>query len=184
MKRFLAALVVLLCASAAHAEGDAEGGFDFWFEMGNLLLLIGVLFYFARKPVLEYLAGRRSEIQANIERSEKLLTDANARLEEWEAKAAGLEAEVAQIKADTRRAAEKQGEDIVAAAEVTAERIRTGASAVVDRELYQARESLRQEAADMAVEMAKRILDDNVNDSDRSRLVDEFIGELERGRSA
>ncbi len=180
MKRLLPALVVLFAATAARASGDEEGGFS-WSELLNLLLLAAVLFYVARKPVLEYLAGRRSEIQENIERSEKLLADAQSRLAEWEARASGLESEVALIKADTRRAAEKQGEDIVAAAEATAERIRISAAAVVDREVFQAREGLRGEAADMAVEMAARILRDNVTDSDRSRLVDEFIGELERG---
>jgi F-type H+-transporting ATPase subunit b len=183
MLRFLPAFLVLFVASAAQAAGDGEDS-HFWFELFNLALLFSVLIYFARKPILEYLSSRRADIQTNIERSEKLLTDAQDRLAEWEAKAMGLEAEVAQIKADTKRAAEKQGADIVAAAEVTAERIRVGASAVVDRELYQARESLRQEAADLAVEMASRILVENVNDADRSRLVDEFIGELERGDTA
>ena len=187
MTRILPALAVgfaLLAATAAHAAGDEEGSYDFIFELGNLLLLAGVLFYFARKPVLEYFAGRRSEIQENIERSEKLLTDAQDRLAEWEAKANGLEAEVAQIKAATKRAAEKQGEDMIAAAGAIAERIRTSASATVDRELFQAREHLRQEAADLAVEMAVRILRDNVSEADRSRLVDEFISELERGGTA
>ena len=184
MKRLLPALVVLFAATAARAAGDEEGGLDFWYELLNLLLLAAVLFYVARKPVLEYLAGRRSEIQENIERSERLLTDAQDRLAEWEAKAMGLEADVSQIKADTKRAAEKQRDDIIAAAQVAAERIRSGASAVAERELFQARERLRLEAADMAVEMAARILRDNVSDADRARLVDEFISELERGGTA
>ena len=181
---FLAVPFVLLASSAAFAAGDEESSSDFYYEWLNLVLLAGVLFYLARKPVLDYFAGRRAEIQENIERSEKLLSDAQDRLAEWDAKAAGLEAEAAQIKADTRRAAEKQGEDMIAAAEATAARIRTSAAAVVDRELFQARERLRQEAADLAVEMAAGILRDSVSDGDRSRLVDECISELERGGTA
>ena len=185
MRRLLPALLVFFASAAAWAAGDAEesSSFDFWAELLNLALLVGVLIYVARKPVLEYFAGRRSEIQDNIERSEKLLTDAQERLAEWEAKALGLDAEVERIKDETRAAAERQGKDIIAAAEVTAERIRSGASAVADREVTVARAALRQEAADLAVEMAAKILADKVTDADRTRLVDEFITTLENGRA-
>ena len=60
-------------------------------------------------------------------------------------------------------------------ARATAERIRRDAAAAVDQELRRAQTQLREEAADLALELAATKLRDQVGDSDRDRLVDEFI---------
>jgi len=150
----------------------------FW-QVANTLLLLAVLIYFARKPVLTYLAGRRDTIAKNLDGAAQLLAEASLRLAEWNQKAASLDQEVATIRDATRRAAEAERDRILADARVTADRIRQSASAVAERELQQARESLRGEAADLAVELAAKILREQVNDSDRTRLVDEFIERIE-----
>jgi F-type H+-transporting ATPase subunit b len=150
----------------------------FW-QVANTLLLLAVLIYFARKPVLTYLAGRRDTIAKNLDGAAQLLAEASLRLAEWNQKAASLDQEVAAIRDATRRAAEAERDRILADARVTADRIRQSASAVAERELQQARESLRGEAADLAVELAAKILREQVNDSDRTRLVDEFIERIE-----
>ena len=152
----------------------------FW-QVANTLLLLAVLIYFARKPVLTYLAGRRDTIAKNLDGAAQLLAEASLRLAEWNQKAASLDQEVATIRDATRRAAEAERDRILADARVTADRIRQSASAVAERELQQARESLRGEAADLAVELAAKILREQVNDSDRTRLVDEFIERIEPG---
>jgi len=154
----------------------------FW-QVANTLLLLAVLIYFARKPVLTYLAGRRDTIAKNLDGAAQLLAEASLRLAEWNQKAASLDQEVATIRDATRRAAEAERDRILADARVTADRIRQSASAVAERELQQARESLRGEAADLAVELAAKILREQVNDSDRTRLVDEFIERIEPERA-
>jgi F-type H+-transporting ATPase subunit b len=174
------ALALLLAASPAFAASEeGHGGSLFWQTL-NVLLLLGVLIYFARKPVLNYLAERRDGIAKNLESSAALLADAERRLAEWTQKAANLDREAAEIRAATLRAAEAERDRILADARVMADRIRRSASAVVERELQQAREALRREAADLAVEMAAKTLREQVNDADRTRLLDEFIGHVER----
>ncbi len=177
MSRLLPVALVLLAPVAAQA---ADGATQLW-EVANLVLLIGVLIYVARKPVMEFLGTRREEIQTNIASSEKLLTDAEGRLEEWNQKVAQLDEEAQTIRDSTKRAAEQERDAIIADAKKTAERIRNSASSVVDRELRSARESLRAEVAGLATEMAGGILAEKVNDGDRDRLVDEFIEKLEQG---
>lgn len=176
---FALALLLASAAPAFAASEEGHGGGLFWQTL-NVLLLVAVLIYFARKPVLSYLAERRDTIAKNLESSAALLADAERRLAEWNEKAANLDREVASIRDATRRAAEAERDRILADARVTAERIRRSASAVVERELQQAREALRREAADLAVELAARTLREQVNDADRTRLVDEFIGHVER----
>jgi len=174
----LAALLVVAAPAWAATEEGHAGGL-FW-QVLNVVLLLAVLVWFARKPVLSYLAERRDTIAKNLDSSAQLLAEAERRLAEWTEKGANLDREVDEIRAATRRAAEAEGNRIIADAHATAERIRGSASAVIQRELQQAREALRREAADLAVELAAKTLEEQVNDADRTRLLDEFIGHVER----
>ena len=61
----------------------------------------------------------------------------------------------------------------------TAERIRRDAQAGVAQELRRAQSELREEAADLALEIAARKLSEQVGEADRERLVDEFILRVE-----
>jgi F-type H+-transporting ATPase subunit b len=179
-RKVLASLWLVAAAAPAFAASDAgHGGGMFW-QVVNVLLLLAVLIYFARKPVLTYLAERRDTIAKNLESSAQLLADAERRQADWNQKAANLDQEVAAIRDATRRAAEAERDRILADANASAERIRRAASAVIDRELQQARVKLRREAADLAVELAGKALREQVNDADRTRLLDEFIAHVER----
>jgi len=172
-------------AAADHGGGEhdaaaeAEHAKEFFFEWLNLLLLIGVLVYFARKPVREFLAGRRDTIAKNIASSEQLLNDAERKLAEWNAKAARLDSDVASILESTRKSAEAEKATILADAEASAARIRQSAAGIVDRELRTARVALRKEAAELAVTLADALLREQTTESDKSRLVDEFITKIE-----
>ena len=54
-------------------------------------------------------------------------------------------------------------------------------STAIDHELRRARASLRDEAADLALQLAAEALRARVTDEDRARLVDEFIDTIEAG---
>jgi len=167
-------------AMPALAESDGEHGGGLFWHVVNVVLLLAVLIYFARKPVLSYLAERHDSIANNLESSAKLLAEAEGKLSEWSAKVANIDREAAEIRDATRRAAEMERDRIVADAEVTAERIRRSAGAVIERELQLARVALRREAADLAVELAGKLLEEQVDDGDKTRLIDEFIGHVEQ----
>ena len=64
---------------------------------------------------------------------------------------------------------------ILAEARATADRIRRDAQTAVDQEVRRAQAKLREEAADLALELAAKKLQTGVTESDRDRLVDEFI---------
>ncbi|MBW2241012.1 MAG: F0F1 ATP synthase subunit B [Deltaproteobacteria bacterium] len=176
-------LMAVLCLAPTAAFAAGEGGMGMVWEVVNLALLVGVLVYFARKPVLAYLSGRRDEIQGNLKGAEKLLQQAEGKLQEWSERAGQLDTEAESIRAAARKAAQQERDDIVADAEATAERIRASAGSVVERELRAARESLREDVADLATELASKILTEQVNDEDRLRLVDEFITKVEHGET-
>lgn len=183
-RKVLATLVVFLCVLAdgtlAIASDDAEHGPGLFYPMLNLALLIAVLIYFARQPIKDFFAGRRDEIEGALKAAAELRAEAESRYAQWQRKLADLDADLDQIRSQSRDRAETEREQILADAEATAERIRNDARAAVEMEVRSAREALREEAADLAIELAARRLDAEVNDGDRERLLDEFIERVEQ----
>jgi F-type H+-transporting ATPase subunit b len=177
----LPALFLLVAASPAAASGEGGGLMDFVWEAGNLLLLLGILVYLGRKPVLNYMSERRQRIQDNLANSERLLKEAEARLAEWNQKASKLDVEIEELRQMARERAEQERAKILEDARATAERIKRDAASGVDREVERAKQALRDEASDLSVELAGKLLEEHVTDGDRDRLVDEFVAEIESG---
>ena len=180
-RALLPLLIALLAASPAAGASEEHGLKDFVYEVGNLLLLLAVLFYVGRKPVLTYLSERRERIQQSLTGSEQLLKQAEARLAEWSQRTARLDAEVEELQRTARERAEQERLQILEEARASAERIKRDAASAVDREIERAKQALREEAADLAIEMAGALLQEQVTEEDRQRLVDEFVSEVEAG---
>ncbi|MEE2674553.1 MAG: ATP synthase F0 subunit B [Myxococcota bacterium] len=178
----IAALVLVLLARPAEAaEG---GGLGMLLAQSlNLLLLLGVLVYFARKPLRTFFADRRNQIQGDLAEAAGLLEAAENRYAEWQAKLAAIEQESETIRNEGRRRAVEEGEAILADAQAAAERIHRDAAASAAQELRRAQAELRAEAAELATRMAEQILEEKLANPDRERLVDEFIARVEPGEN-
>lgn len=184
-KNILAVVVViagiLAVASPALAAGGGSGpsASELMWQAVNLALLLGVLFAVARKPITAYFAERREQIKNDIKSADKLLAESKKQFSEWQGKLVELEAEVQTIRDETRQRAHDERDQIVAAAHDSAERIRADAVAAVDQELRRAQVELREEAANLAIDLAANMITEQVDDRDRDRLLDEFITRVE-----
>jgi F-type H+-transporting ATPase subunit b len=174
----LALAPALARAADEHGGGEHGGGSPFWHAV-NLLILIGVLVYFGRRPIQEFFAGRRRDIESNLQRSAAVLAEAEGRLGEWNRRMQRLDAEVEEIKTHARQRAESERQRILSDAQTAADRIRRDAGAAVEQETRRAREELRKEATKLALDLAGDLLRQRMNDQDRTRLVDEFIQKIE-----
>jgi F-type H+-transporting ATPase subunit b len=172
--------VTALTAGPAHASDDVSSTDLIW-QAVNLLLLMAVLYFAARKGVSAFFRDRRQQISDDLERAADLLSTAESRNSEVQRQLANLESEIEEIRDSTRRRSEEESLRILAEAQRTAERIKAGATASVDQEVVRARRELRREAADLALELAGGIVREQVQESDRDRLLDEFITRIESG---
>lgn len=180
----LASIVPLLAvAGSALAEGGEHGGVssDLVWQAINLVLLLLILFYVARKPVSSFFSGRRERITGDLAAAAEILSQAELRNSELQRRLVDLGSDVEEIHETTRRRAEEETERILAEARRTAERIRADAAAAIDQELLRAKRELRVEATDLALELSADILGEHVTDGDRERLLDEFITRVEPG---
>lgn len=166
-------------AFAAAAVGDGSLR-EFAWQVGNLLVLIAVLVYAARKPIQVFFADRRDEIKREIDEASEVLAQAEARHAQWQRKLVDLDRELEEIRTTATQRAEGERDRIIADAHATAERIRAAADAAIDQELRRAKDELAREASTLALELAARMLQERVTQGDRERLVDEFISSVER----
>lgn len=178
---FLSIVLVSGVAVAAGGEADGEGGAlrETIYQGINLLILLAVLVYFGRRPVREHFTVRRDGIRLELSQAAELLSQAEQRNADLQRRLVDLSSEIEEIREQATRRAEDEAERILADARAGAERIRRDARSSVDQELRRAKAGLREEAADLALEIAGRKLADQVSDSDRERLMDEFITRVE-----
>jgi F-type H+-transporting ATPase subunit b len=176
------ALVLWIVGAAAPAHAAEEGGLLFpWI---NFALLIGTLFVLARKPIQTYFAERRAAIRRELDEAAALEKAARERYAQWQRRLVDLERELAEIRAGAHERAEAERASLLADARAAADRIRADAANAVEHELRRARMGLREEASQLAIELASGILRERVTAQDRDRLIDEFIERVGRASEA
>ncbi len=172
-------LFSFLLAVPAYASDQPAGGLQsFVWPAVNLVILLAVLVYFARKPLQAYFDKRRSDIAGELQSSADELATAESTYAKWQRRMIDLEGELDEIRATSRQRAEAERERIIEAARATAERVQRDATTAIELELRRAREILREEATQLAIELAGERLSREVTEADRDRLIDEFIGRI------
>ena len=170
----IAALLWIL-AAAAPAQAAEEGGSGLLYPMINFGLLFALLFWKARKPIQTFFSDRRTAIRKDLDEAAALERRARESYAQWQRRLVDLERELAEIRAGAQERAEAERASLLADARAAAERIRADAATAIEHELRRARAGLREEASQLAIELAAGILREQVTAQDRNRLIDEFI---------
>ena len=179
---FSVSLSIASIPAVAMAEAAEPGVLEsLVYPALNLAILLAVLFYFGRKPIQSFFVERRGQIREELERAAKMKAEAEERYAQWQRRLVDLDTELESIRAAARERAEIERDRILTEAEAAAERVRADAHAAVEQELRRAREQLRREAADLAIELAAQRLREQITPADHDRLLDEFVTRIERG---
>jgi len=175
-----------LLAELAHsagsevAEAEGHGGFGLNFDileanLINLLILIGVLFYFGRKVVGNILSERRSRIETAIKEAEQRQKEAAAALSEAQQKLTQAQAEAERIRKAAEESAQVAKETILAKSLQDVERLKETAAQDLNSEREKAIAELRQRVAAMAMQKVESQLKSHLDDSAQQQLIDRSI---------
>jgi F-type H+-transporting ATPase subunit b len=175
--------VAVLTPAPALAAGGESGVADLIWRVVNLALLLAVLFFLARKPVQAFFRDRRERIQGELQSAAQLRKEAEERYAKWQRQLVDLDDELERVRTTARERAEAERERILADARAAAERIRSDAHVAVEQELRRAREQLREEASALSIQLASELLREQVTNTDRDRLLEEFITKIEQPSS-
>lgn len=178
---FTTACLLALPALASAAAGGS--GRDPWTDLGlkfvNFAILVGMLFYFLRKPVRQALADRHENVRKALEDARKAKEEAEAKVLEYRQRVANLEREISDIRDQVRAEAERQKDQIMAEAQNAADSIRRQAEAAGTNEVKRAQDILRGEVVDLAMQLAQEILAKGYSAQDQKKAVQRTIENVE-----
>jgi len=161
----------------------ASGGDAFnWIYVGkhtvNLAILLGVLAYFLKAPIKNFLIERRVIMSSKIEESKKEITEAKSVYDRYIEKMNNLENEITDLKQSIKNDAEIERQGIIKQAEISAIKIREDAREMIKAETAKAKNEIQNEVVNLAIELAENLIKSNLNESDSKRIVEDFVEEV------
>ena len=164
---------------AAAAEGEHDSGWGATIAKAvNFVLLIGVLTYFLKTPIVGYLRSRSETIRKDLVDAAGLRATAEQQLADVRTRLSALPAEVEALR--------RRGQD-----ELTAERERLADATVrekakvldrtqreIDSQLRLARRNLTEHAAELAMTLARKRIERDITPEDQTRLIDRYSSDV------
>jgi F-type H+-transporting ATPase subunit b len=145
-------------------------------------IAFAVLFFFTWKWVLPRLGRlldeRRRRIQGDLEAAEAARREAEAALRRYEEQLKEARAESGKIVDEARKTAEKMRTDLLAKAEDESRQIVARAQEEIRAERDRAFQELRRQVGELSVELAERVVGENLDKQRQLKLVDGYIDEL------
>jgi F-type H+-transporting ATPase subunit b len=164
-----------------------EGGFGLNFDiletnLINLVIILGVLFYFGSKFLGKTLSTRKAGIEAAIVEAEKRKQDAAAALAAEQQKLAQAKQTAQKILADAEQTAARSKEAILAEARADVERMQAAAQQDLSSQQARVKQELQQRIAALAIQRSETELQHRINAETQHRLIDSSIALLEGGQ--
>ncbi len=141
----------------------------------NLIILVFVMKKFLFKPVMNIFSQRENEIGSMYERAEEAQKNAEKMESEYTEKLSSAKEEAARIMKDATHEATLRGEQIVSEAQQKASSLITKAQKEIEREKEAAVTQIKQDIASIAINIAEKVIEKDLSESDHERLLEEFI---------
>jgi F-type H+-transporting ATPase subunit b len=145
-------------------------------------IAFAVLFFFTWRWVLprvnKALQTRAERIRGDLEAAEQARRDAEAALRNYEQQLKEARDEASKIIDDARKTGEKMRKDLLAKAEDEARQIMSKAQEEIQSERERAFQGLRRQVGELSVDLAERVVGDNLDKQRQLELVDGYIDEL------
>ena len=151
------------------------------FTLVNTIILILVMKKFLWKPVLKMITDRQKEIDDIYENADKTRQEADAMKAEYEQKLAEAAVTGEKLVKDAVARGQSREEEILRSANARADAILQKASEDIAREKRKAVNDAKSEIADLAMEIAGKVVGQSLDGKDQSDLVDRFIDGLGEG---
>lgn len=151
------------------------------FTLVNTIILILVMKKFLWKPVMKMITDRQKEIDDIYENADKTRQEADAMKAEYEQKLAEAAVTGEKLVKDAVARGQSREEEILRSANARADAILQKASEDIAREKRKAVNDAKSEIADLAMEIAGKVVGQSLDGKDQSDLVDRFIDGLGEG---
>jgi F-type H+-transporting ATPase subunit b len=141
----------------------------------NIIVLFVILRLLLYKPVHGYMAARTQRISSQLEDASNRQAEAMKTKERYESLMAGSEKEADEKLAEIIRKAHADAENIIEKANEKANEIVNDATVQATAEKKRILNGMRGEITDLSLDIARKILSREVNESDNRKIIDSFF---------
>jgi len=178
----------LLFAAAAFASGGggeeaASAGSiikSYIWQIINFLILVGALAFMMKKMDLKGYFKKRTElIEQSLREAREAKELAQKALAEVEERLKTKDSEVENIIAAARQSGEKEKARLVEEGDKLKARILEQARTNIDYEVKRAKEAIKEEAVEIALELAEKKLKEKLSKDEQLKLLEESLAKIE-----
>ena len=141
----------------------------------NLFIQMYLIKRFLFKPIKEVLEKRRQMADQEIREAKEAREEAETIKKEYENNIAGAREEAAQIVQSAKKEAENRADQMIQAAESEVTRMHQKAEADIAQERKKAINEVKDEIGGIAMDIAGKVVEREINEADHKKLIDEFI---------
>ena len=170
--------ILLFTASFAVASGGEDHGLpwgNFGWRILNLILVVGVIYYFFGKKIVAFFKGRSEGIASEIASLEERKLEAAKNLADVEKRIADLDSECQAILREYTAQGEALKASILAQAEKAAAQLAESAKRTAENEINAAIVAMRAEMADHIIEATEKLLAKKLSAAEHAKLVDKYL---------
>ena len=147
-------------------------------QICNLFIQMYLIKRFLLKPVNEMLQKRREMADAQIQDAAKAKEEAIAMKAEYEQNMQQAKAKASDIVTEAQKTAAIQSEEILKSAAQEARAMKERAENDIAQEKRKAVNEVKNEIGGMAMEIAGKVIEREINEKDHAKLIDEFISNV------
>ena len=144
----------------------------------NLFILMALVKKFLFKPVQKVLAQRAQEVADTYEKAESAQKDAQELKAEYEQRLQSAKQEAGEIVKTATETAARRGEAMVNEARSEAAALKTKAEAEIAAERKKAAGALKNDISSMALAIAGKVVEKELDEGAHKALIDGFISEM------
>ena len=185
MKKLLTVALLALAAIPLQAAEETTLS-PFAGNVGNALwtlvifvIVVLILGKFAWGPILSLLKQREDFIHKSLSDAKRDRDDAEARLREYGTRLQSAQAEAVSIIEEARRDSERLRQELRERARSEADTMIKNAERQIDLQTTRAVQQLRQEAVELSVTIAAKILERNISKEDNEKLIADALRQIE-----
>ena len=145
---------------------------------GSFILLLVLIKKFAWSNITGIFEERAEKIASDIDRAEEARQKAVLLAQKREDELAGSRKEAKTIIENAKETAEKSKADILAEAKLEAGRLKEKANQEIEQNKAEALQSVKGEVADLTVNLAGKIISQNLDGHAHKELIDQYIDQL------
>ncbi len=144
----------------------------------NLFIQVYLIKRFLFKPINAMLEKRKALADAQIQDAVKAKDEAEAMKAEYEQNMQEAKAKAGEILATAQKTATLQSEEMLRDASQQAAALKAKAESDIAQEKRKAVNEIKDEIGGMAMEIAGKVIERELNEEDHAKLIDEFISNV------